>query len=259
MDFKTILMETPADHIGRIVLNRPEQMNTFNTEMAEELHRALMFFEEDAGIRTVIIKGEGRAFSAGIDVNELAGKSTLEYRMWIEHMERPLVDISKMKTPVIAQVQGVAVANGMGLAASADIVIAAENVKMGLTAINVGLNCVGPVIPVARSVGRKKALELLLYGRLINSSEALSMGLVNKVVQKDDLEEETMIWAKELAAKSPLAVQIAKSAFYVSEDMPYSARFDYMNEVFARLCSTDDAREGVAAFFGKRSPCWKEK
>lgn len=98
-----------------------------------------------------MLKGAGKAFCAGIDVNELAGKSALEYRAWIERMERPLVVISNMKKPVIAQLHGVAAANGMGLVAAADLAIAAENSRMGLTAINVGLNCVGPVIPVARS------------------------------------------------------------------------------------------------------------
>jgi hypothetical protein len=106
----------------------------------------------------VLLKGAGKAFCAGIDVNELAGESALDYREWIERMERPLVAISRMKKPIIAQLHGVAAANGMGLVASADLVIAADNARMGLTAINVGLNCIGPVIPVASCVGRKKAL-----------------------------------------------------------------------------------------------------
>ncbi|SLM31339.1 Enoyl-CoA hydratase/isomerase [Desulfamplus magnetovallimortis] len=259
MQYQTILVDNQSDNIGVICLNRPDHLNTFSTEMADELYSALMAFENDPAVRVIVLKGEGKAFCAGIDVNELAGKSTIEYRRWIERMEKPLVEISRMKKPVIAQVQGVAAANGMGLVASADIVIAAENVKMGLTAINVGLNCVGPVIPVARSVGRKKALELLLYGRLIKAQEALDMGLINKIVPKDQLEDETMKWAKELAVKSPIAVQIAKSAFYASEDLPYTSQFDFMNEAFARLCSTDDAKEGVAAFFEKRNPVWQEK
>jgi len=173
-------------------------------------------------------------------------------------MERPLVAISQMKKPVIAQLQGVAAANGMGLVAAADLAIAAENSRMGLTAINVGLNCVGPVIPVARCVGRKKALELLFYGNLISASEALALGLINKIVPNDELETEARRWAEELAQKSPLALQIAKRAFYHSEDMGYEKQFAYMNEAFARLCSTADAKEGVQAFFDKRRPVWQE-
>jgi hypothetical protein len=125
---------------------------------------------------------------------------------------------------------------------------------MGLTAINVGLNCVGPAIPVARCVGRKKALELLLYGNLLKAEEAMSLGLINKIVPKDELETKALEWAEELARKSPIAVSIAKTGFYASEDMNYEAQFAYMNEAFARLCTTDDAKEGVKAFLEKRKP-----
>jgi len=227
--------------------------------MAGELHAALRAMESEDKVRVVLLKSSGRAFCAGIDVNELAGKTATQYREWIEWMENPLVTISTMKKPVIAQVQGVATANGMGLAAAADLVIASERVKMGLTAINVGLNCVGPILPVARCVGRKKALELLLFGTLLKAGEALELGLINRVVAHDELDGAALEWAEDLAKRSPLAVQIAKSAFYQSEDMDYQRQFQYMNEAFARLCTTDDAKEGVNAFLEKRNPQWKLK
>ncbi|MBU1342245.1 MAG: enoyl-CoA hydratase/isomerase family protein [Proteobacteria bacterium] len=259
MKFEQIIVETGKNNVGTLTLNRPESMNTFSSQMAEELNQGLRDLDSDPSVRVILLKGAGRAFCAGIDVNELAGKTAIEYREWIEKMERPLVSISKLKTPVIAQLQGVAAANGMGLIAAADLVIAADNSRMGLTAINVGLNCVGPVIPVARCVGRKKALELLLYGKLIKAPEALSLGLINKIVPKDELESLALLWAEELAQKSPIAVQIAKTAFYRSEDMNYEEQFAYMNEAFARLCTTDDAKEGVMAFFERRNPVWKER
>ena len=253
-----LILEKGDNFVGSITLNRPENLNTFNSPMAGELSEALLDMDADLNVRVIVVKGAGKAFCAGIDVNELADKSTLEYRAWIEHMEQPLITIARMKKPVIAQVQGVAAANGMGLVAAADLAIAAENTKMGLTAINVGLNCVGPVIPVARCVGRKKALELLLYGNLIKADEAKELGLINRIVAKDELEEQTMAWAAELAQKSPVAVQIAKKAYYSSEDMDYFRQFDLMNEAFARLCSSHDAKEGVNAFFEKRKPVWKQ-
>lgn len=259
MKFEKVLIETSENHVGIITLNRPESMNTFSSQMADELNQALVSLDSDPFIRVILLKGAGKAFCAGIDVNELAGKTAIEYREWIEKMEQPLVAISKLKTPVIAQLQGVAAANGMGLIAAADLAIAADNARMGLTAINVGLNCVGPVIPVARCVGRKKALELLLYGKLIKAPEALSLGLINKIVPKDELETHALQWAEELAKKSPIAVQIAKTAFYHSEDMHYADQFAHMNEAFARLCTTDDAKEGVTAFFERRNPVWQEK
>lgn len=259
MNYEDIVVEKNNAYVGEIMLNRPTHLNTFSSRMADELAAALAEMDTDPAVRVVVLKGAGKAFCAGIDVNELAGKTAMEYRAWIERMEKPLITIAGMKKPVIAQLQGVAAANGMGLIAAADLVIAAENARMGLTAINVGLNCVGPVIPVARCVGRKKALELLLYGKLIGATEAFNLGLINKIVPKGDLEEEAQQWAKELAQKSPLAVQIAKSAFYQSEDMEYKQQFAHMNEAFARLCTTDDAKEGVSAFFEKRRPNWKEK
>ncbi len=256
---ETVLIETTSTNVGIITLNRPDQLNTFTSTMAGELHAALLGMEADENVRVVLLKSSGRAFCAGIDVNELAGKSATQYREWIEWMENPLVTISTMKKPVIAQLQGVATANGMGLAAAADLVIASERVKMGLTAINVGLNCVGPILPVARCVGRKKALELLLFGTLLKAREAMELGLVNRVVAHEELDAEALAWAEDLAKRSPLAVQIAKSAYYQSEDMDYQRQFQYMNEAFARLCTTDDAKEGVGAFLEKRNPQWTLK
>lgn len=257
MGYKKVIVETGDQFVGKITLNRPDHLNTFNSTMAGELTQALLEMDADPDVRVVLINGAGKVFCAGIDVNDLEGKTALEYREWIEQMEQPLVLISKMKKPVISQVHGVAVANGMGLAAASDLVIAAENVRMGLTAIKVGLNCVVPVLPVARCVGRKKALELLLYGDLISAQTALDYGLINKLVPKNDLDEEAFNWARELAQRSPVAVQIAKSAFYSAEDMEYEKQFAYMNEAFARLCTTEDAKEGVKAFFEKRRPEWK--
>lgn len=259
MSYDHLIVEINDRFVGTITLNRPDHLNTFNTPLARELFDALTALDQDSNVRVVLIKGAGKAFCAGIDVNELEGKTALEYRAWVEHMERPLVFISKMKKPVIAQLHGVAAANGAGLVAAADLAIAAQNARLGLTAINVGLNCVGPVIPVSKSVGRKKALELLFFGEMVKAPAAMEMGLINRVVPKEELEVEALAWAQSLARRSPVAMQIAKQAFYQSEDMTYMQQFDHMNEAFARLCTTHDAKEGVAAFFEKRRPQWKER
>lgn len=259
MDYKNIVVQIGDDYVADITLNRPENLNTFNIPLAIELNQALEELDSEAQVRVIIIKGAGRAFCAGIDVSDFADKSTMEYREWIECMENPLITISRMKKPVIAQVHGTAAANGAGLVAAADLAVAGENTRIGLTAINVGLNCIGPVIPVTRSVGRKRALELLFYGDLITAREALSMGLVNRVVPEADLDTETRSWAAILAQKSPVALQIAKKAFYTAADLDYYKAFEYMNEAFARLCSTEDAGEGISAFKEKRNPVWKQK
>jgi enoyl-CoA hydratase/carnithine racemase len=259
MNYDNIIVEIGDDFVAEITLNRPSSLNTFNIPLAQELNYALHELDSENKVRVVIVKGAGKAFCAGIDVSDFANKSVTEYRDWIECMENPLIAISRMSKPVIAQVHGVAAANGAGLVAAADLAIAGENTRMGLTAINVGLNCVGPVIPVTRSVGRKKALELLFYGDLISAGEALSMGLINRVVPEADLGKEARDWAATLAKKSPLALQIAKKAFYAAADLDYYKAFEYMNEAFARLCSTEDAKEGICSFLEKRSPVWKEK
>ncbi len=259
MALESIMVHSHGNHVKVITLNRPDHFNTFDSTMSKELYDTLEEMDNDNLTRVIVIKGAGKSFCAGIDINELGDKSAMASQQWFEQMERPLVMISKMKTPVIAQVHGVAAANGMGLAASADLVIAADTARMGLTAINVGLNCVGPVIPVARCVGRKKALELLLFGELIKADKALAMGLINRVVPEKDLETQAMAWAARLAEKSPVAVMLAKQGFYRSEDMSYDKQFEYMNEIFARLCTTEDAREGVAAFLEKRPAVWQER
>lgn len=259
MNYENIIVEIGDDFVAEITLNRPGNLNTFNIPLAKELNQALNELDSENQSRVIILKGAGKAFCAGIDVSDFSNKSVMEYREWIECMENPLVTISRIKKPVIAQVNGIAAANGAGLVAAADLATAGENARLGLTAINVGLNCIGPVIPVTRSVGRKRALELLFYGDLITAKEALSMGLINRVIPEADLDKETHNWAATLAQKSPLALQIAKEAFYAAADLDYYKAFEYMNEAFARLCSTEDAKEGIDAFLGKRSPVWKQK
>jgi len=259
MNYENIIVEIRDDFVAEITLNRPSSLNTFNIPFAKELNQAFQELDVENKARVIILKGAGKAFCAGIDVSDFSNKSVMEYRDWVECMEIPLITISRISKPVIAQVHGVATAYGAGLVAAADLAVAGENARLGLTAINVGLNCIGPVIPVTRSVGRKRALELLFYGDLISAKEALSMGLINRVIPEADLDNETRNWAATLAQKSPLALQIAKKAFYATADLDYYKAFEHMHEAFARLCSTEDAKEGISAFIEKRSPVWKQK
>jgi len=258
MAYETVIVEQD-DHVGTITLNRPKQLNTFDTSLATDLRQALREVDSDQKVRVVILKGAGKVFCAGIDLRFFQDKTAFEYRTLVELMENPLVEISRMRKPVIAQVHGVAAANGAGLVAAADLAVASDDARLGLTAINVGLNCIGPVVPVSRSVGRKRALELLYFGELIQAQEALAMGLVNRVVPTADLEEETRKWAEKLAKKSPIATQISKKAFYAAADLDFYKAFEYMNEAFARLCTAEDAQEGIKSFFEKRDPVWKER
>jgi len=257
MAYQTIIVEH-KDLVGVVTLNRPEAMNTFSSKMAIELNQALIQLDNDKGVRVVVVKGAGKAFSVGIDIKEFFGKSQREYREWVGLMEQMNHVIAYMKKPVIASVHGFAVANGAGLVAACDLAIVAEGTKIGTTAINVGLFCMGPAVPLSRSLGRKRCMEMLLTGDMVSTEDAERWGLVNKVVPPDQLEEATMALAHQLAEKSPLALQMGKQAFYGMSDMEYGKALAYSNEAFAALCMTEDATEGINAFLEKRKPKWKE-
>jgi enoyl-CoA hydratase/carnithine racemase len=258
MTYAAIIVEK-RNHVGWITLNRPEAKNTFTVPLARELNAALEALDDDADVRVVVIRAAGRHFSTGIDLGEFRDKSHREYRELIKLMDQHNHTIARMKKPVIASVKGYAVANGAGLTFACDLVVAAESARFGTTAINVGLICLGPAVPLSRSVGRKKTLEMVLTGDLISAAEAQRLGLVNRVVPDDELEEATLELASRLAAKSPLALQIGKAGIYAIADLPYHQALDYAGELFASLCSTEDAQEGVQAFAEKRKPVWKER
>ncbi len=258
MTYESIILEK-EEHVGIITLNRPEAFNTFNVSLARELSQGLLELETDRTIRVVVIKGAGKAFCTGIDVSEIKGKSLQEYRKLSALMEGMIQVIAEMKKPVIASAHGFAVANGAGLIAACDLAVVAEGTKIGTTAINVGLFCMGPAVPLSRSLGRKRALEMLLTGDMIDAGVAEQWGLVNRVVPAEQLETETMALAAKLAKKSPLALQMGKEAFYGMSDLEYTKALAYSNEVFSALCVTEDAMEGIDAFLNKRKPEWKEK
>ncbi len=258
MSQKPILIER-KDKIGIIILNRPEQRNTFNPPFAKALNDALWELEKDDNIRVVVIKAAGKHFSTGIALDEFTARDMFEYRKFIHLMDEHNHTIARMKKIVIASVRGYAVANGAGLAYASDFTIASCDAKFGTTAINVGLICLGPAVPLSRLVGRKKVLELVLSGDIISAKEAKDLGLINHVVPPEELEEKTMEWAEKFAKKSPLAIQIGKEGIYKMQDLPYHEAIDYMGELFAELCMTEDAKEGVDAFLRKREPKWEER
>jgi enoyl-CoA hydratase/carnithine racemase len=165
MVFETILIEK-KEEIGILTLNRPQRFNTFSTQLAEELNNALRRLDEDAGVRVVIVKGAGKVFSTGIDVSEFHGKTPAEYHRWLTLMDQMHLTIASMEKPVIAMVHGYAVANGAGLVAAADFAIMAEDAKLGTTAINVGLLCTGPIIPMSYHLGMTKVLLLSRWEKI---------------------------------------------------------------------------------------------
>jgi enoyl-CoA hydratase/carnithine racemase len=258
MSYTNVLVDK-RDHIGFITLNRPQAMNTFNVPFARELNDALWEMEKDPEVRVVVIDANGKHFSTGISLDEFKEKTSKEYCEFIHLMDEHNHTLARMKKPVIASVKGYALANGAGLSFACDLTVAAEDAKFGTTAINVGLICLGPAAPLARNVGLKKALEMVLTGDIISAAEAERLGLVNKVVPSEKLEDATLELAAKLAAKSPLALQTGKSGVYAMQNVPYSQALNMLSDRFAALCSTEDAEEGVKAFLEKRKPVWRER
>jgi enoyl-CoA hydratase/carnithine racemase len=256
MEYTVINVET-KEGVGTVTLNRPEKLNTFSTTLARELNSALKELDVESSIRVVVIRGEGKHFCAGIDLTEMKGKDAVALREWIRDMDAHNFTIARMEKPVIASVHGATVANGLGLACACDLTVAAEDARFGATAINVGLYCFGPSAPLSRCVGKKRALQLLLTGEIIDARTALDYGIVNRVVDRERLSNETMALAAEIAGKSPIAVRMAKSSYYAMSDMGYEQALTYLREAFTLLCCTEDAKEGVNAFLDKRKPEWK--
>lgn len=255
--YETLLRQV-KEKVGIISLNRPEHYNTFTITMAQELNQALEAMEADSQVRVVLLRAQGKNFCTGIDVNYVDGKSMEDYLPWVRLMEKMNTTIANMGKPVIASVQGIAVANGIGLVAACDLALAADNAKFGATAINVGLFCMGPAVPLYKSLGRKRTLELILTGDMINSAKALEIGLINKIFPAQELEEKSFEYAEKLAKKSPTALQLGKKSFYQIEDLAFAQALEVSNYHFASLCTTQDGQEGVQAFLEKRPPSWEK-
>lgn len=245
--------------IGMVILNRPDQKNTFTVPFAGQLVEALCDLENDPEVKVVVVKANGKHFSTGIQLDQFTDRSHKAYRAFLGQIDAFYHTLADMQTVTIASVQGYCLANGAGLALACDMTVCADSATFGTTAINVGLICLGPAVPLIEIVGKKKAMEMVLAGDLIKADEALRLGLVNKVVPPDDLEAETLALAEKLAAKSPSALKIGKEGLNRLYHHRYHQCLDDMDDLFAALCVTEDAREGLSAFLEKRAPVWKDR
>ena len=256
MTYETILVEK-KNHVGVLTLNRPEKLNTLSINLFEEIVLGLEELEHDDEVHIIVVRASGRAFCAGRDISDPT-ESPLE-RHQHRRFARLAATIARMGKPVIAAVQGPATAGGFGLALACDLVIASEDARFGMTAINVGLFGFGPALVLSRSLGNKKTLELLLTGDLINAAEAERLGLVNRVVPRERLDDTAMELAEKLARKSPVALQMGKRGFYTMVDMEYLKALDYSEALISILHATEDVEEGIKAFLEKRDPVWKKR
>ncbi len=258
MSYETLLIGQEGG-VARITLNRPEVRNALSRTMIQELEVALAAAEADASAHVIVLAGAGdKAFCAGADLKGVGDRgTTLQARETFGGLARILEAMARMRTPVIAQVHGWALAGGCGLAAGCDIVIASEDARFGLPEIKVGLLPLMVMAPILRAVGRKRGLLMVLSGEPVSAREAFDMGLVSRVVPRADLERETGALAARLARFSPTAVALAKEAATTIQDMEYGKSLHYLRELITLVGLSDDAREGIAAFFDKREPEWK--
>ncbi len=246
--------------IGWITLNRPQAMNTFTIPFAQQLDAALHRMEEDPEVMVVVVEGAGKNFSTGILLNQFTPRKTQpEVRSFLSRIDTFYHTLARMTKVTIASVQGYALANGAGLAFACDLTVAAETAIFGMTAINIGLVCLGPAAPTSLSLGRKKLMEMVLTGDRFSANEAAALGLVNKVAPEQELAAVTRELAVKLASKSPFALRIGKEGLNRLQDIPYPQSLDVMDDLFATLASTEDAVEGVDAFLKKRKPVWKQR
>jgi enoyl-CoA hydratase len=247
-----------ADGVARVTLNRPSVRNALNPAMLAALDAALRRLEDDVAARAIVLRGAGdRAFCAGADLKGVADRgTTLQARESFGGLARILEYMARMRTPIIAQVRGYALAGGCGLAAGCDVVVAADDAVFGLPEIRVGLLPLVVMAPILRAVGRKRAMLMILSGEPVTAREAYEMGLVSRVVPPGDLESSVSALAATLAGYSPTALGLAKEAASMVPDMEYGAALRYLREMITLVALSDDAREGIAAFFEKRAPRW---
>ena len=256
--FETVLYETTGE-VARITINRPDKRNALNVTVMKELREAMAESRADADVRAVILTGAGdKAFSAGGD---LGGFSPEQSKAEQHRLRATLADLFedmvRLGKPIVARVNGHALAGGFGLMCGCDLIVAADTAEFGMPEINMGLWPFIITATVSRRLSRSKALELMMTGERISAAEAERLGIVNRVVPASELDKAVDDLAGNLASKSPIIMRLGKDSFYASQDMGFRESLEYLHGMLGLCLETEDTVEGVTAFFQKREPNWK--
>lgn len=238
--------------VGRITLNRPDKRNPIGPATCGELVAAFTALKAVPDIRVIVLTGAGPVFSAGGDLSAMSqpdGPTATLVELF--------TTMHELGKPIIAMVNGPALAGGLGLMVACDLVVASSEAQFGTTEIAVGLWPMMITAEITRSVGRKMTLEMMLTGRKFSAQEALDAGLVNRLAAPAELEAVTMQLANEIAERSPAAIRLGLHAFYRSQDMELEPQLRYLQAELGRVLALEDAAEGIAAFLQKRKPVWK--
>ena len=244
------------DGIGLLTLNNPERRNALSTDTLTALEGYLDDIRGDRTVSVVIIRAEGKVFSSGHDLRELTKGTEEDYARVFALSTNVMEAIRLLPQPVIAQVQGLATASGCQLVAACDLAVAAEDAAFATPGVQIGLFCTTPGVALARAVPRKKAMEMLLTGKPISAEEALECGLVNRVVPPEELVEQTLALARQIASASSETVAMGKAAFYRQVEVALPDAYVLAEKAMVDNLRTDDAREGIDAFLSKRPPRW---
>ena len=257
---ETQLLVDIADGIATVTLNRPGQFNALSSALISELQSAFDRIAADPGVRVVVLAASGRGFCAGHDLKEIramAGVSEVE--SLFARCSRMMVTITRLPQPVIAKVQGIATAAGCQLVATCDLAVASESATFATPGVNIGAFCSTPGVALGRAVGRKHAMEMLLTGTPINAARAHEIGLVNRVVPTETLDAEVSALATLIAARSSSAIASGKGVFYGQLELPLDQAYTVAGHAIACDFFTEQGKEGVDAFLGKRAPRWPER
>lgn len=253
-----VLRHDRADGLTTLTLNRPGQFNSLSQDMLTALQQELDAIAASENVRIVVIAGAGKAFCAGHDLKEMRANHSKEFMQALfRQCGQLMLSITRMPQPVIARVHGIATAAGCQLVSMCDLAVAADVARFAVSGINVGLFCSTPAVGLARNLGRKAALEMLLTGDFIDALEAKSRGLVNRVVPADALDIEIEQLVQSILAKSAVAVRMGKGMFYRQLEMGLAEAYDYAGEVMACNMMSADAGEGIDAFMQKRKPAYR--
>ena len=256
MPYQHILLHS-EDGLATVTLNRPERRNALSLSMMRELIACFNEIGSSREVRAVIVNAAGKVFCSGHDLSEMTGRTVVEYRQLFDVCTELMLKMQSIPQPVIAQVHGIATAAGCQLVCSCDLAIASENASFATPGVKIGLFCTTPMVALTRAVGRKRALEMLLTGRMVDAPTAADWGIVNRVVPADELAPATAALAREIASASDLTLGIGKQAFYSQIDLDQPKAYAYAKEVMSMNSLAADAQEGITAFLEKRPACWR--
>ena len=255
-----VLLRHNARDIAWLTLNRPKAYNALSSDLMSELISSLNSIANERDIKVVVIKGAGKGFCAGHDLQEMKVNNNETFlENFFEQCCVLMQAIVNLPQPVIAQVHGTAAAAGCQLVASCDLAFADDNATFATPGVNIGLFCSTPMVAVSRKINRKKMMEMLLLGDKIDSKTAVEHGLINRRVPGKLLNKAVSEVANKIASKSPLTLKIGKEAFYKQLEMPLSEAYEYTSKVMIQNMQARDAEEGISAFIEKRLPVWTGK